>query len=55
MFCSSITSPETVGFLALVHVVRKSDQRGLTLGVSLLQSPMNVMIVETIVPKLNQG
>ena len=36
MFCSSITSPETVGFLALVNLVRKCDQRGLTLGFSVL-------------------
>ena len=32
MFCSLITSPETVGFLALVNLLRKCDQRGLTLG-----------------------
>ena len=36
MFCSSITFPETVGFLALVNLARKCDQRGITLGFSLL-------------------
>ena len=47
MFCFSITFPEIVGFLALVNLVRKCDQRGLTLGFSLLQRPTNVMIVKT--------
>ena len=38
MFYSSITSPETVGFLALVNLMLKCDERGLTLGMSFVET-----------------